>query len=252
MRVVAAALQACAIFGSLQVAVPRPALAQPQTPAETVAPVDWSAVRTQMKARSAFGLKQSPSSLRSLMPERFRQSIRATETSNIPVLVPLFAGGGARSFQPITTPPASGAGSGARTLGPEAAAPTQPKTLVFPESDTYSATIELPQGATVSIIGSRRARLINTQDAAARSLIQTSGSRVGLYQMSDVVVEQTETGFGISFTRFGVAYNVEIGCVSPLTDPRCSDPTFVRELAYSMGLVGEPPTTPPLTPAPQP
>jgi hypothetical protein len=220
-----------------------------QAPPEAVAPVDWAAVNAQLVARTGIPLRQSPARLEDLVPDKFRSSGRSAPRPGVPILVPLFQGGGSagRAFVPVTRPSANGDGSGARVDAPVAAGQSQPKTLVFPEGDTYSATVQLEQGATVTILGTRRARILDGQDAAARTLVQRSGDTAALYQMTDMFVEQTETGHSISFTRFGVAYSVEISCRNVLVDPRCSDPAFVKDLAFSMGLVGEPqrPAQPP-------
>ena len=198
---------------------------------------DWDAVQTQLVARGAGGLRRNPVAMRQLIPDTFRASPQLNETPNVPVLVPLFAGASGRSFAPVTM--------GDPATGARALSPAQPTTLVFPESDTYSATIQLGGGAVVTVSGSRVAQVLDRNDSAARSLMgEARGIAVRTYQMADVVVEQTETGHSISFSRFGVSYHLDIACASPFADARCSDPDYVRELANSMGLVGDPPAKP--------
>jgi hypothetical protein len=213
------------------------------------APVDWAAVRAQLSARTTNRLTQAPMAIRDLVPPGYGSARSLSLRPRIPVLIPLFAvatngdGGGRtlspaqRNYLPVTQ---SGSDAAGRSLAPRPAASQQPETMLFPESNTYSATIKLSQGAVVTVIGSNVARPVDLSDGAARVLSGRPDETIGRYQMTNVVTEQTETGFALSFTRFGVAYNVEIGCVV-LGDVRCSDSDFVRELAFSMGLLGEPP-----------
>jgi hypothetical protein len=247
----AAARWACAVLAAAALCAPG-VLAQPADTAPRVtSPVDWAAVRSQLAARTDSRLRQVTTPLSQLVPEGFGSARTGNLRPKIPVLIPLFAqsanGNGAggralapseRNFLPVTQ---SGADSAGRALAPRAPSPVQPETMIFPETNTYAATIKLPQGATVTVSGSNVARPIEAGDGAARVLGGRTGESVGRYQMSDVVTEQTETGFAISFTRFGVAYNVEIECVI-LKDVRCTDPDFVRELSFSMGLLGDPPS----------
>jgi hypothetical protein len=245
----AAARSACAALAAALLCA-APARPQPQDTAPRVtAPVDWAAVKSQLAARTDSRLRTSSRAISDLIPEGYASARSLSLRPRIPVLVPLFAqvvngsGGGRalapeeRNFLPITQ---TGMDSAGRTLAPRAPSATQPETMLFPEANSYAATIKLPQGATVTVSGSNVARPIEGNDPAARALSGRPGDAVGRYQMSDVVTEQTETGFAISFTRFGVAYNVEVECVV-LKDIRCTDPDFVRELAFSMGLLGDPP-----------
>jgi hypothetical protein len=246
----AAANWACATLCLLVCGIAA-AWAQPATPEDqqiVIAPVDWTAVRAQLAARTDNRLRKSGRDLRSLIPPGYSAARSFNARPRIPVLIPIFQGstesGGRslsaeeRNFLPVTQQ--NGNGSGGRSAP---AAAQQPQTLVFPETNAYAATIKLPQGATVTINGASVARQLLASDSAARVLARTPGENIGRYQMSDVVTEQTETGFGISFTRFGVAYNIEIGCTH-FTDARCQSEDFVRELAFSMGLVGDPPPAP--------
>jgi hypothetical protein len=219
------------------------------------APVDWAAVRDQMSgtagrsgAPPTIPLRKAPMAVRDLIPEGYGSARSLSLRPRIPVLVPLFAaatnGSGGRTLRPEERNylPVVQAGEGpvGRGLRPLAPSPDQPDTMLFPESNTYAATIKLPQGATVTISGSNVARPVAVNDGAARALSGRRGETQAAFGMTDILTEQTETGFGISFTRFGVAYNVEIECVV-LKDVRCTDPDFVRNLAFSMGLVGDPP-----------
>jgi hypothetical protein len=187
--------------------------------------------------------------IRDLIPEGYGSARSLSLRPRIPVLIPLFAvagnGNGSargltpsqRNYLPVTQ---SGVDSGGRTLAQRTPAAEQPETMLFPEANNYAATIKLPKGATVTISGSSVARPIPASDGAARVLSGRQGEAIGRYRMTEVVTEQTEAGYSISFTRFGVAYNVEIECAT-LFDPRCTGPDFVRETAFSMGLLGEPP-----------
>jgi hypothetical protein len=249
MRAAAAAWLACAALSLWLLSAER-SQAQPASSEPTVtAPVDWAAVRAQLVARTTTRLRQAPATVRDLVPPGYGAARSLSLRPRIPVLIPLFAlaanGNGAgrtlgpaeRNYLPVSQ---SGVDASGRALAPNAPAAAQPETMLFPESNTYAATIKLPQGAVVTISGSNVARALTLNDGAARALSGRAGESIGRYQMSDVLIEQTETGHGISFTRFGVAYNIEIGCVV-LMDIRCTDPEFVRELAFSMSLVGEPP-----------
>lgn len=219
------------------------------TAPRVMAPVDWAAVRSQMAARTVTRLRKAPLNVQDLVPPGFGGARSLSLKPRIPVLIPLFAtapngtGSGRslspaeRNFLPISQ---SGVDTAGRSLAPNAPAAVQPKTMLFPETNTYSATINLPQGAIVTVSGSNVARPVAVDDGAARVLAGRPSESIGRYQMTDIVMEQTETGYGISFTRFGVAYNIEIGCTI-LKDVRCTDPDFVRDLAFSMGLLGEPP-----------
>jgi hypothetical protein len=203
-----------------------------------------------LSARTDNRLRRSGRDLRSLIPPGYSAARSFNPRPRVPVLIPVFAstsesGGralapGERNYLPATQQ--TGNGSGGRSA-PVAVTAQQPPALVFPETNAYAATIKLPQGATVTINGASVARQLAAGDSAARVLARSPGENIGRYQMSDVVTEQTETGYGISFTRFGVAYNIEIGCTH-FTDARCQSEDFVRELAFSMGLVGDPPQAP--------
>lgn len=249
MRTAAAAKLACAAL-CLALDGAMPATAQPADAAPRVtAPVDWAAVRAQMAARTMTRLRKAPVAIQDLVPPGYGGARSLSLRPRIPVLIPLFAAapdanGSGRSLSPgernVLPISQSGVDASGRSLAPNAPAAVQPKTMLFPESNTYSATINLPQGAIVTVSGSNVARPVALNDGAARVLSGRTGESIGRYQMTDVVMEQTETGYGISFTRFGVAYNIEIGCTI-LKDVRCTDPDFVRELAFSMGLLGEPP-----------
>jgi hypothetical protein len=225
------------------------ALTQPADTAPRVtAPVDWGSVRTQLAARTVSRLRQAPMSVRDLVPEGYGSARSLSLRPRIPVLIPLFVASekgsdgrtlapGQRNFLPMTL---SGVDSAGRALAPRAPSAEQPATMLFPESNSYAATIKLPQNAAVTVSGSNVARPIDAADGAARVLSGRPGESIGRYQMTDVVSEQTEAGYAISFTRFGVAYNVEIECAA-LFDVRCTGPDFVREVAFSMGLIGDPP-----------
>jgi hypothetical protein len=248
MRAAAAAKMACAVMAAA-IGCVWPALAQPAGPEPRVtAPVDWAAVRTQLAARTTGRLRQSNQKIIDLIPEGYASVRSGNLRPRIPILLPVFAQAGdssggrtlrpqERNFLPVTQGETE---TGGRSFAPQAPAAKQPDTMLFPESNTYAATIKLPQGATVTISGSNVARPIEMNDGAARVLSGRQGESIGLYRMTDVMVEQTETGHAISFTRFGVAYNIEIEC-TVLMDVRCTDPDFVRQLAFSMGLVGDPP-----------
>lgn len=244
----AAARTACAALAAALLCVV-PARAQPADTAPRIAaPVDWAAVRGQLSARTDNRLRQAPMTVRDLIPEGYGSARSLSLRPRIPVLIPLFAqaangsGGrtlkpGERNFLPVTQ---SGADSAGRALAPRSPSAEQPGTMLFPEANSYAATIKLPQNATVTVSGSNVARPIGATDAAARVLSGRQTESIGRYRMTDVVTEQTETGYAISFTRFGVAYNIEIECAA-LFDARCTGPDFVREMAFSMGLLGDPP-----------
>jgi hypothetical protein len=245
----AAARFACAALAAILACAFADVRAQPNASEPRVtAPVDWAAVRSQLVARTDTRLRQAPLAIRDLIPEGYGSARSLSLRPRVPVLIPLFApvqnGTGGRTLRPeeqnYLPISQSGTDSGGRSLAPRAPSQQQPATMLFPETNTYSATIKLPQGATVTVSGSNVARPVAINDGAARVLSGRQGEAVGRYQMTDVLTEQTETGYAISFTRFGVAYNVEVECVV-LKDVRCTDPDFVRQLAFSMGLVGEPP-----------
>lgn len=245
----AAARIACAVAAALLLCAPL-AQAQPSASEQRVtSPVDWAAVRAQLAARTDNRLRQAPVAIRDLIPEGYGSARSLSLKPRVPVLIPVFAraqnGSGGRTLRPeeqnFLPVVQSGGDAGGRTLGARTPSAQQPDTMLFPESNSYAATIKLPQGATVTVSGSNVARTVASSDGAARVLSGRQGEAIGRYQMSDVLTEQTETGFAINFTRFGVAYNVEIECVV-LKDVRCTDPDFVRDLAFSMGLVGDPPS----------
>jgi len=54
---------------------------------------------------------------------------------------------------------------------------------------------------------------------------QTPATPAG--EISNIVVERTEYGVDVSFSRFGSVYNLTIACDLPDTDPRCSDASAV-------------------------
>lgn len=56
-------------------------------------------------------------------------------------------------------------------------------------------------------------------------------------EISNIVVERTEYGVDVSFSRFGSVYNLTIACDLPDTDPRCSDASAVNT-ARSLQVLG--------------
>lgn len=90
----------------------------------------------------------------------------------------------------------------------------------------YSASIEL-NGASVDVIGTRVAFRLpaNTSTLPTASV---DSPRAG----------KTETGRALSFTRFNVAYRLEVNCARPSVDKRCTNENFIQSLFSNLRVLG--------------
>ena len=185
--------------------------------------VDWAAVEAQLGAKGGTGLRQSAATLEQLYGAGSgARSLGGTRPA-MPVLLPQFAPAspGARSLIP-------------RSLG-GGMEPPQPEITLFPRRLAYLATITL-DGASVTVTGSAAPELspdtpeLTPDSGTARSL--------PLLGISDLNFAETEVGLAASFTRFGVQYEVAIECAEDQADNRCRDNDYLKQMIYSMALVG--------------
>ena len=47
-----------------------------------------------------------------------------------------------------------------------------------------------------------------------------------------------EAGVSLSFNRFGAAYHIEIVCADPMTDSRCTQDNFIKDVYAKLLLFG--------------
>ncbi|MFM9864856.1 MAG: hypothetical protein ACKVRO_14740 [Micropepsaceae bacterium] len=107
---------------------------------------------------------------------------------------------------------------------------------VFPRPDSYAASMRLGD-VTIEVHGDRRAAVFAKDDPIMRLAQGKLRSMVAGSQVP-VVIDKTEGGFDITFSRFGAAYLIAIECRQPETDERCTKPAFVQKLAERMALAG--------------
>jgi hypothetical protein len=107
---------------------------------------------------------------------------------------------------------------------------------VFPQTDSYSASIRLGD-ITVEVHGERRANILAKEDPLMR-LARGQKTSMAAGREVPVAIDKTEGGYDITFNRFGAAYLVAIECRQPETDERCTNPAFIKKLAERMALAG--------------
>lgn len=95
------------------------------------------------------------------------------------------------------------------------------------QTSSYAAAYTL-QGAKLSVVGSN-----STLTAQPQSL----GSRAGAVAAASGAFDKTEDGADLSFTRFGATYTLRISCAK-VTDPRCTDESFLKSVAGELIPVG--------------
>ncbi|NOT39364.1 MAG: hypothetical protein HOP13_02610 [Alphaproteobacteria bacterium] len=107
---------------------------------------------------------------------------------------------------------------------------------VFPRPDSYAASMRMGD-ITIEVHGDRRAAVLAKDDPLMQLAQGKSKSMVAGREVP-VVIDKTEGGFDITFSRFGAAYLIAIECRQPETDERCTKPEFVEKLAQRMALAG--------------
>lgn len=102
--------------------------------------------------------------------------------------------------------------------------------LVFPREHVYSATYH-HDGMMFEVSGSR---------LVAATIEDPRVARVwrALREPDGLTLTETETGLAASFTRYGAAYEIQLHCVDPDSDPRCRDPETIRNVARRLVIAG--------------
>jgi hypothetical protein len=94
---------------------------------------------------------------------------------------------------------------------------------IFPNGPFYTVSSK-SNGMAFVLTGSGRA--FPLPPGAAKGL--PGGSLAGRIPPDGIIVDGSEAGMNASFNRFGAAYSISLECASPQTDPRCTDPAFIR------------------------
>ncbi|MBI1238456.1 MAG: hypothetical protein GC199_03855 [Alphaproteobacteria bacterium] len=97
--------------------------------------------------------------------------------------------------------------------------------------DTYVLSSR-EDGATIEIVGTRLAAT-----APKGPLAEQLARRMKDMRARGYLIERTETGFDLSFSRFGAAYSMTIECAELIRDERCRREDYLRELYEGMGVV---------------
>lgn len=102
--------------------------------------------------------------------------------------------------------------------------------LVFPRDHAYSATYH-HDGMMFEVSGSR---------VVAATIEDPRAVRLwhALREPDGLTLTPTETGLAASFTRYGAAYEIQLHCADPDSDPRCRDPETVRNVARRLVIAG--------------
>lgn len=95
----------------------------------------------------------------------------------------------------------------------------EPGVLFFPRETTYTASCYMDD-IQIEISGS---------SSATRRLPSVA---------SIPEITLTETGQEARFSRYGAGYMVAIICSDPGADPRCTDPSFLRQIVSSLRMAG--------------
>ena len=97
--------------------------------------------------------------------------------------------------------------------------------------DHYMATFEA-SGADILINGSRIEFKSPVRGALKdRARTQSDGTKLN-------PIMRDEAGVSMSFNRFGSAYHIEIVCADPLTDSRCTQDNFIKDVYAKLLLFG--------------
>lgn len=111
---------------------------------------------------------------------------------------------------------------------------------VFARPDSYAATVKLPDGAEIDILGTRvrviggAPETVKARAAARQRLVRRLEGLDAPY-----VVSRHEEGLDLSFSLFNAAYLVTIRCPAPDTDARCIDETYATGLVRRLALLNE-------------
>jgi hypothetical protein len=91
-----------------------------------------------------------------------------------------------------------------------------PGLRIFPNGPFYTVSSK-SNGMSFVLTGSGRAFPVNSKSAHPL-VIPPDG----------IVIDGAEGGMNASFNRFGASYSISLECASPTSDPRCTNPAYVR------------------------
>ena len=94
---------------------------------------------------------------------------------------------------------------------------------IFPNGPFYTVSSK-SAGMAFVLMGSGRA--FPVAPGTAKGL--PGGSLAGRIPADGIVIDGSEAGISASFNRFGASYSISLECASPLADPRCTSPAYIR------------------------
>ena len=94
---------------------------------------------------------------------------------------------------------------------------------IFPNGPFYTVSSK-SAGMSFVLMGSGRA--FPVAPGTAKGL--PGGGLAGRIPADGIVIDGSEAGISASFNRFGASYSISLECASPLADPRCTSPAYIR------------------------
>ena len=98
-----------------------------------------------------------------------------------------------------------------------------PNLRIFPNGPFYTVSSK-SNGMSFVLTGAGRAFPLSP--AAAKNL--PGGTLASRIPPDGIVIDGSEAGLNASFNRFGASYSISLECASPLADPRCTNPAYIR------------------------
>ena len=178
---------------------PRP----PRPDRPRVMPIDWGQVREDLQRQNAQFSDNFTTAAR--LPQTFPRPSN-NEAAQV-----------ARTRLPVLLPPNA-------TLQ----LANTPRVFLFPQEDFYTASINAP-GILIEVFGTR---LAHTEAPDPVTLRRLRAQDPDGYRIS-----RTEYGVEVNFNRYGAAYSITIECEFPLSDDRCSELEYGRDLVENIGIV---------------